>query len=1003
MKRFKILAFLIIIVALVGTLNVLPVHAPSGIAFVQVMDIRASCNLTCTITPSSGTIAGDFLIVGVAVNSFPPDIPVISDSQSNAYIPVAVLSAPGGTPFEMVVYVSPKAASITSITITAGASAIYRAFLAEYSGVQAMGNYYANPQLYNTLGPNTSNPSATLGMGNQPHSLYASYDWMIGIFGSRTDPGTETIQTGVSRLANDNPSPELFFGDNNGNTVSFTTVNSIPMYEFGMELEGANPTPVTSTTPVLNAQANAGSCKYPSATTCANSITVTTTGDTLIYVIRKGQAGAAGIPTDTFGDTWTQVNIVQSADAGCDKTVVFTTTTLSSGSNTITFTSSASNSYLGELLDFSGAVSIGAITTWYGLGMTSTSCSNGGSDTLSNSENMIGGITKSSNSWNLGFTGYSGAYGGCPSALSPAPSGMTYFTGMSASTPFTDCNWTQEMIGGYIPTTGGKSNFMFWRDIHWNVGYEHYFDVSIEVFVPTDTFRNTCQYASQAVGTPNTCSMVVTKGTLPDLPPFPLAYWKLDEGSGTSLASSSNPNTLTITHGASGAWLSGASCKFLGCYNFAGTDKAFGTLSPNVIPTELSVAAWVKINAGIGPVFCIENSKGAAGGECGNSWAFGLWAGCDGYAGCPNQPTHWVVLNSGVAWHDTGVLLPSAGAFHQVTLTVHNAGGGVVDQITLYVDGVQVYQTNDTSSGDQTTLTMAMDFACNKHVAQCFITSGATSNIVLDDVAVFSRAISQSEITALQTSSPSLAPLPSGIITWSTDSGGAFYVVGTNTVATTCTLGAYSSTATYCQLDYRPASIGSGTHTLTATYSGDSLYSAGSATTTVTVTQGSVTLSLSCTFDKLAFKQGGTYPCKATVTAGVGGTAPTGTVTFTALPNDSIFTPSSGQCTLSGSSNVATCTVQFTPTSVTNYIITATYAGDTNYLAASPATFIMHVLLYPSIFASSLLSLVFGLFAVDSLVGALKSSKHQEKQYKKWTSFFVMAGLAILVLVVAGL
>ena len=68
---------------------------------------------------------------------------------------------------------------------------------------------------------------------------------------------------------------------------------------------------------------------------------------------------------------------------------------------------------------------------------------------------------------------------------------------------------------------------------------------------------------------------------------------------------------------------------------------------------------------------------------------------------------------------------------------------------------------------------------------------------------------------------------PTGAVSFSSDSPGGFS-------SSTCTLSGSGTTAS-CQVSYTPSSVGSGSHTITASYSGDSAHAASSGTTTVTV------------------------------------------------------------------------------------------------------------------------------------------------------------------------
>ena len=154
----------------------------------------------------------------------------------------------------------------------------------------------------------------------------------------------------------------------------------------------------------------------------------------------------------------------------------------------------------------------------------------------------------------------------------------------------------------------------------------------------------------------------------------------------------------------------------------------------------------------------------------------------------------------------------------------------------------------------------------------------------------------------------------------------------------TCVLSGSGSSAS-CQVTYTPTSVGSGTHTLNATYNGDSSHQPSSATTTVTVTKGS-----SSTTSRVINEATGSPPSGSEVTgasfhdtaavSGLGAT-PSGTVSYTFYTN--------GGCTGTGTSQTVTLnSAGVVPNSVStgglspgSYSYNVTYSGDANYLAST--------------------------------------------------------------------
>src|SRR2546426_320312 len=159
---------------------------------------------------------------------------------------------------------------------------------------------------------------------------------------------------------------------------------------------------------------------------------------------------------------------------------------------------------------------------------------------------------------------------------------------------------------------------------------------------------------------------------------------------------------------------------------------------------------------------------------------------------------------------------------------------------------------------------------------------------------------------------------PSGTVSWASSGSGTFS-------STTCML-----TAGQCSVSYTPTAIGSGIHTITADYGGDSTHAPSSGTTTVTVRARTTNTMVSCSPPSVPVDDSTT--CTATVSDTDTPTAstPGGTVSFT---TDSSGTFAGNPCTLSSGS----CSVTYTPTAVGTGVhkITATYKGDAKHASSS--------------------------------------------------------------------
>lgn len=130
--------------------------------------------------------------------------------------------------------------------------------------------------------------------------------------------------------------------------------------------------------------------------------------------------------------------------------------------------------------------------------------------------------------------------------------------------------------------------------------------------------------------------------------------------------------------------------------------------------------------------------------------------------------------------------------------------------------------------------------------------------------------------------------------------------------------------------------LGVGTHSLAATYSGDSSFKmSGSTTDSVNITQAATAVAVATPGTAAA---NFSVTLTATVSTTSSGVAPTGTVTFfvngTALGGTVTYTPTAGSAA-GPASLQATLSASFSATGSKN--ITAKYNGDTNY-AASPTS-----------------------------------------------------------------
>src|SRR5436309_2901961 len=162
---------------------------------------------------------------------------------------------------------------------------------------------------------------------------------------------------------------------------------------------------------------------------------------------------------------------------------------------------------------------------------------------------------------------------------------------------------------------------------------------------------------------------------------------------------------------------------------------------------------------------------------------------------------------------------------------------------------------------------------------------------------------------------PGTAITPTGVVAFSSSGSGAF------TPSDSCTLSGSGASAS-CSVTYTPSAVETGSHTITASYAGDSAHSTSSGTFALTVAKHPTATGLVC---DPSVPVSSAANCMATVTDSVA-TAPfpTGLVNFFADGAATSF----ASCSLSGSGVTQSCSVSYTPTTAGAHSIVAKYAGD---------------------------------------------------------------------------
>src|SRR5207249_6350864 len=182
---------------------------------------------------------------------------------------------------------------------------------------------------------------------------------------------------------------------------------------------------------------------------------------------------------------------------------------------------------------------------------------------------------------------------------------------------------------------------------------------------------------------------------------------------------------------------------------------------------------------------------------------------------------------------------------------------------------------------------------------------------------------------------------PTGTVTFAITTGTGSFNVPTCTLAAGTYAAGSITPSTSCSVVYKPSQIGTGTHTLSASFGGDSSHTTSSNTATVTVTPPAAaptTTAVSCVPASVTVNSGSVCTATVTDTSATGATTPTGSVSFT-TDGTGTFSPGTS-CNLSaGAAGTASCAVTYTPTVVGTgtHSITGTFVPTSNHAASNGA------------------------------------------------------------------
>ncbi len=212
--------------------------------------------------------------------------------------------------------------------------------------------------------------------------------------------------------------------------------------------------------------------------------------------------------------------------------------------------------------------------------------------------------------------------------------------------------------------------------------------------------------------------------------------WGFDEGTGTvTYDESGNGNTGTLTN--SPAWQATSTCKMSYCLSFSGgnwvvvQDPSSGVLDPT---SQYTLSAWIRYATTTGYGFIISKSSGGSGG--GYELFRNTGSGAIRFSSCD------VSGNCGGGYFDiTTPLGYNDGGWHQVVATV--ATGSTAN---IYVDGTLVKQSGTVTQNN-------VQNSYNLFIGARGQSGGNGFNGFIDDVRIYNRALSASEIKLFYNSS----------------------------------------------------------------------------------------------------------------------------------------------------------------------------------------------------------------------------------------------------------
>ncbi len=228
-------------------------------------------------------------------------------------------------------------------------------------------------------------------------------------------------------------------------------------------------------------------------------------------------------------------------------------------------------------------------------------------------------------------------------------------------------------------------------------------------------------------------------------------YWKLDEGTGSTVTDSSG-NGMNGTLLGSPTWVSGSTAKINGALSFNGTNSAVTSPAVPLNTAVVSVAFWLNGGMGSGTSMILESSPNLNNSDTG--FAVSTESSSTNCPGASNIV--WLVLHGNMGYNNSCFQYPGSGWHHYVA--VFDKSQGSQREVSLFIDGATSSVLVQHNSADNTNGFNASP--ANPIYLMSRGGSSLFSSGTIDDVRIYTKALSQAEAQALYNWTPAPPPPP---------------------------------------------------------------------------------------------------------------------------------------------------------------------------------------------------------------------------------------------------